>query len=85
MATYRTDKTKAEILSAFQNNKRVIVKGGPFINQESNIQQFIVSQTFFQGSHDDYYQLAFLGINSGNSYLLAQNDDEYFYYDPNRR
>lgn len=84
MATYRTDKTKAEILSAFQNNKRVIVKGGPFINQESNIQQFIVSQTFFQGSYDDYYQLTFLGINS-RDYLLAQNDDEYFYYDPNGR
>lgn len=84
MAVYRTDKTKAEILSAFQNNQRVILKAGPFINQELNVQQFIVSQTFFQGSYDDYYQLAFLGI-SEDSYLLAQNDDEYFYYDPNRR
>ncbi len=84
MATYRTDKTKAEILSAFQNNKRVIVKGGPFINQESNIQQFIVSQTFFQEFYDNYYQLTFSGINS-RDYLLAQNEDEYFYYDPNGR
>lgn len=84
MAIYRTDKTKAEILSAFQNNKRVILKGGPFINQESNTQQFIVSQTFFQASYDNYYQLTFLGIN-GNSHLLAQENDEYFYYDPNGR
>ena len=82
---YRTDKTKAEILSAFQNNKRVILKGGPFINQESNTQQFIVSQTFFQASYDDYYQLTFSGINSETSYLLAQENDEYFYYNPHGR
>lgn len=87
MAVYRTDKTKAEILSALQNNKRVILKGGPFIDQENNSQFFIVSQVFFDNYDEsyNYYELTFLGIDSGSSYLQSEEDDEYFYYNPNRR
>lgn len=83
MAVYRTDKTKTEILSAFQNNKRVIVKG-ILEDQQNNIKATSTSQFFLTSTpevYDEYYILS----SSFLPELVAQENDEYFYYNSNNR
>lgn len=83
MAGYRTDKTKAEILSAFQNNKRVIVKG-ILEDQQRNLKATFTSQVFLVNTpeiYDEYYILS----SSFLPELVAQENDEYFYYNSNNR
>lgn len=78
MAGYRTDKTKAEILSAFQNNKRVIVKG-ILEYQKSNTKVTFTSQAFLTSTpeiYDEYYILSFA---FDELELIAQEEDEYFF------
>lgn len=77
MAGYRTDKTKAEILSAFQNNKRVIVKG-ILEEQQYNLKATFTSQVFLTSTpevYDEYYILSSSFIPD----LVAQENDEYFF------
>lgn len=83
MATYRTDKTKAEILSALQNNKRVILKG-TLENQQNNVKATFTAQVFLTSTpeiYDEYYILS----SSFLSELVAQENDEYFYYNSNNK
>ena len=82
MATYRTDKTKAEILSAFQNNKRVIVKG-ILEDQQRNLKATFTSQ-FFLTSTPEIYEYYILS-SSFLPDLVAQENDEYFYSNSNNR
>lgn len=82
MATYRTDKTKAEIFSAFQNNQRVIITYH-IINSQQGIQ---ITGMSFQNhlkeypanqEHPHYWELS--SYSNTEIYLFAEDNDEYFY------